>query len=297
MRRFTNKLFFVALVLSLFMHLGAGLVVYLKRVQSTLNDKSVEITVIENRSKEENRAKQIVEQSEKRINDELDSKAKYLSRYNQRIAEETKAANPGKFQNDAKMGEVPKKSSAKSAKKPSMSTSPDGDIVLPKLSDLTPKFKWDKMPSVENPGPLSQSDDFLKNLKSGPQTLLTTREFVYYSYYTRIKERLRLFWEPKIKEKINRLFASGRRLASDEEKITRLIIVLDKEGHLIKVQVLGPSGVQDLDDAAVEAFEAAAPFPNPPRGIIEPDGTIKIRWDFILEAEMSYKPQESVANN
>jgi len=53
---------------------------------------------------------------------------------------------------------------------------------------------------------------------------------------------------------------------------------------LIKVQVIGRSGIQDLDDAAVEAFKAAAPFPNPPKGIVDEDGTIRIRWDFILEA-------------
>ena len=50
------------------------------------------------------------------------------------------------------------------------------------------------------------------------------------------------------------------------------------------VQVLNDSGIRDLDDAAVEAFKEAAPFPNPPEGIVESDGTIKIRWDFILEA-------------
>jgi protein TonB len=40
----------------------------------------------------------------------------------------------------------------------------------------------------------------------------------------------------------------------------------------------------DLDSAAVEAFRQAAPFPNPPKGMVEADGTIKIRWDFVLEA-------------
>jgi len=174
-----------------------------------------------------------------------------------------------------------------------------GDVPLPKLVDLKPQFHWDKVPSgVENPGPISQSDDFLKDLQKGPQTLLSSREFVYYSYYNRIKERLRLYWEPKIKEKVTRIFAQGRHLASDEEKITRLIITLDQSGKLIKVQVLGASGVTDLDDAAVEAFQAAAPFPNPPKGIVEADGTIKIRWDFILEANSNMlTPGRDIATN
>ena len=52
----------------------------------------------------------------------------------------------------------------------------------------------------------------------------------------------------------------------------------------MKVQVLEDSGLRDLDEAAVDAFREAAPFPNPPQGIVEKDGTVKIRWDFVLEA-------------
>jgi TonB family protein len=62
------------------------------------------------------------------------------------------------------------------------------------------------------------------------------------------------------------------------------VIFLDGRGTLVRVKVLSASGMTDLDDAAVEAFKAAAPFPNPPKGIVEADGFIKIRWDFILEA-------------
>jgi TonB family protein len=298
MKRFTKNLFVVALLFSLFLHFGAGIYVYLKHLPEKENKSAVEVTIIDKNADQNAMPKQIVEQSEKRINDEIDPKAKYLSRFDQKVAEETKALQNGKFQNDAKMGpaqkapdnkivkeeKIAKKNSPKTTKNPLL-TSPDGDVVLPKLADLKPEFHWDKVPAgVENPGPQSQTDDFLKGLKTGPQTLLSSREFIYYSYYSRIKERVRLFWEPKIKEKVNRIFASGRHIASDEEKITRLIIVLDSTGKLIKIQVLGASGVQDLDDAATEAFQSAAPFPNPPKGIVESDGTIKIHWDFILEA-------------
>ncbi len=313
MKRFTKNLFVVAIIFSLFLHFGVGLYVYLKHLPPKEN-KSVEVTIVEKTADElaALSPKQIVEQSEKRINDEIDKKAKYLSRYDQKVAEETKAAQNGKFQNDAKMGlaqktpenkkmqeeKIVKKNSPKTTKKP-LEASPDGNVVLPKLADLKPEFHWDKAPAgVENPGPQSQTDDFLKGLKTGPQTLLSSREFVYYSYYNRIKERLRLFWEPKIKEKVNRIFASGRHIASDEEKITKLIITLDSTGKLVKVQVLGASGVQDLDDAAIEAFQSAAPFPNPPKGIVESDGTIKIRWDFILEAHSGLlSPTGPVATN
>ena len=66
------------------------------------------------------------------------------------------------------------------------------------------------------------------------------------------------------------------------DKTTKTIIVLDSEGTLVRVQVIGASGLEDLDESAIEAFRAAAPFPNPPKGIIDPDGKIRIRWDFVI---------------
>ena len=178
-------------------------------------------------------------------------------------------------------------------------TSDTGEVELPKLASLKPQFQWDKVKvGVSDPGQESQTDDHLKELQNGPQTLLSSREFIYYSYYARIKERLRIFWEPKIKEKVTRLFMAGRHIASNEEKITRLVITLNANGVLVKVQVMGSAGLQDLDDAAVEAFQQAAPFPNPPKGIVDPDGTIKIRWDFILEAGHSiFGNKDDVAEN
>jgi protein TonB len=80
------------------------------------------------------------------------------------------------------------------------------------------------------------------------------------------------------------MFRQGRSIASDQDRITKLLIVLNPSGILMKVQVVSDSGVRDLDDAAIEAFKSAAPFPNPPQGIVDPDGTVKIRWDFILES-------------
>lgn len=81
------------------------------------------------------------------------------------------------------------------------------------------------------------------------------------------------------------MFKEGRNPASTgQDRVTKLMIVLNDKGTLVRVQVLMDSGVQDLDDAAIDAFRAAAPFPNPPKGIIEGDGTVKIRWDFVLES-------------
>lgn len=261
---------------------------------------------------------QIVDQDEKAVNDERDPNAKYLSRHNQKIVQETQAQLHGRYKNSdgntgprervAKVGRPSettgkdtevntKQANAEAAAKevPTKEMLSDNDSPVhsgktPTLRDLTPSFR-PGVPRVDSQdlaqgggdGP-SANDDSLKDVKTGMQTMLSTREFVYFSYYNRIKDKLRQYWEPKIKEKVERIVRQGRTIASTGDKITKIIIVLNEQGILQKVQVLSPSGVSDLDDAAVEAFRAAAPFPNPPKGIIESDGTIKIRWDFVLEA-------------
>ena len=129
----------------------------------------------------------------------------------------------------------------------------------------------------------SASRDYLKDKEKGLQTLLNTREFAFYTYYQRIRNKIQFLWEPAIEQKIRHLFRQGRRIASTQNHITKVMIVLNHQGQLEKVQVLERSSWRDLDSAAVEAFRAAEPFPNPPKGIVEKDGKIRIRWDFILE--------------
>jgi protein TonB len=268
------------------------------------------------KTKEDQIKGQIVDQNEQALNDDIDPKTKYLSRHNQVVIRETRAEVSGKFKNTPDTGgkaqplkqvgqtekiksqptnqiadQPPQKAAEPPAPKtPQLTTYNNGLEVSPSLKDLTPSFKI--VPKAANFAPNvaigggrgpSASDDHIDAPK-GMQTLLSTREFVYYAYYGRIKDRLRQYWEPKIKEKMTKVMRQGRTLASVEDRLTKVIITLDQKGTLIKVQVLDGSGVQDLDDAAVEAFRAAAPFPNPPKGIIDPDGTIKIRWDFVLEA-------------
>lgn len=255
---------------------------------------------------------QIVQQ-EDRVNDETPEDSRFLSKHNQKVLTQTQAALNGKYKNSEessgekksqkvlgkteKTAEAPETKTARAEKSEPVEkdflTSEDGFVSSgkkPSLKDLTPSFR-PSAPHVNaqeiarggGEGP-SATDDHLKDVKTGMQTVLSTREFMYYSYYARIRSKLGQYWQPKIREKMERIMKQGRTIASEGDKITRIIIVLDENGVLQKVQVLGSAGVTDLDDAAVEAFRAAAPFPNPPKGMVEADGTIKIRWDFILEA-------------
>lgn len=60
---------------------------------------------------------------------------------------------------------------------------------------------------------------------------------------------------------------------------------MNDKGNLTKISKLSGSGFSEIDEAAIEAFQKAAPFPNPPQAMIEEDGFVRIRWDFILTAD------------
>ncbi len=226
--------------------------------------------------------KLIVDQD--KVNEEVDPLAQYLSSHNQKVFKETVAQNHGDFQN--------KKVNAKPSQEVLSQQAKPQSVVLPR--DLFGSYKDSLAKTLEKQqqtkgtpqvgADVSRTRDYLPGKEAGLETLLSTKEFVYYTYYNRIRNQLSQYWEPKIKQKILALFKQGRRIASTEDRITKVLITLDSKGVLIKVQVLGASGVQDLDEVAVEAFKAAAPFPNPPKGIIEADGTVKIQWDFVIES-------------
>lgn len=247
-------------------------------------------------------ANQVVEQSETSANEEAPDNARFLSAKNQKVQKQTVAAERGEFKNIKKA--APQK----------MGTKGDG---RPKNADISEESKkqiakdlfkgFDASEAVErqkvaaqeaglgegrgqgeqNTGTAtdaSQSNDYIKDVQVGLETLLNTREFKYYSYYNRIRKQLSQHWEGRVREKLTKLFKEGRApAATNKDRITKLMIVLNDRGTLVRVQVLSDSGIRDLDDAAIEAFRAAAPFPNPPKGIVEGDGTVKIRWDFVLE--------------
>jgi len=286
----------IALILSLVLHffVFGGVAIYSLATQKPAVPQAVTIEILDQKpapSKPEVVAKkdklklenQIVEQDEKALNQEKPEDARFLSANDQKVAKQTQAVNHGQFQNLVNKNTKAGKPVETKKSKPKL------DQLLAAYDPMAAAMKKQEAKTLQEAeaaqkgGDVSQTSDYLKNVDHGIETLLNTREFKYYTYYNRIRKQLSQYWEPKVKEKVNTMFQQGRKIASAQDRTTKLLIVLDAAGTLVNVQVLSDSGVSDLDDAAIESFRAAAPFPNPPKGIIENDGTVKIRWDFVLE--------------
>lgn len=254
-------------------------------------------------------AKTIVETDSKTANNKLDEKAKFLSEKSNTVEKETRAKsgqvfkNTNQFKDQVATPPTVAKQQALEKTKPTANQKTDAkqqtkqDIfatdydpysALSKKMDTQKQVAAEKLQqrqlAAQQYSEASTTNDNLQNIENEFMTRLNTKEYKYFGYYNRIKTQLNQWWVPQVQQKFTKMMKQGRTIASEESKITKLVIVLNDVGNLVKVQVLAESGVRDLDEAAIEAFRQAAPFPNPPKGMIESDGTVKIRWDCVVES-------------
>lgn len=159
--------------------------------------------------------------------------------------------------------------------------------VLPLASDASGERALDRTAddfAAMGGGGEGVPQDYVRGVRESERTLLSTREFVYFGYFQRIRASLDRAWARQLRDRLERLYRGGRQLASDTEHQTRVLVYLDGQGRIARVQVLEDSGSRELDEAAVAAFNEAGPFPNPPAGLLERSELIPIRWDFVLRS-------------
>jgi protein TonB len=128
---------------------------------------------------------------------------------------------------------------------------------------------------------LGSTSDHLDNIPLGDFTKLNTQEYEYYGFYNRIRQKLEQFWGFNIQDKAQKIFKQGRSIASDNNLVTGLTIKLNGKGEIVDIVVKSASGVKELDDAAIESFNQAGPFPNPPKGMLK-NGKASIEWGFVV---------------
>lgn len=276
---FKNR-FILFIFLSLSLHLLGVFSLNYASWFSTQKNQDQEVVTIEY-VEPVKQPKQIVEQKGS-INEEIDPEAQFLSEKNQKVKEQTQAKNKGYFKNGQTGQPQPQQDPTNDNHKSLY----EKNRAKFSNNPFAPKLELQKMAKSarQQQGTPNATDDHLKDIALGMETYLNTREYVYYTYYNRIKSQLRQYWGPNVRKKVEALVRQGRFVASSSSRVTKLVIVLNNKGDLVKIQVMDRSGLRDLDDAAIEAFRAAAPFPNPPKGMVEKDGKIRIKWDFILEA-------------
>ncbi|MBI2027452.1 MAG: cell envelope integrity protein TolA [Deltaproteobacteria bacterium] len=278
------NLFQIALIVSFLLHIILFLIP-LKFVPETA-EKLIKIVRID---PEELPQKQIIDDNGTPDKKETpDQDTRFLSKHNRKVEKETRAQNVGPTINNPSIPQKiqPQEESAKSKIM-------DKESMLLALSKPQAERKIAEKKQNNIDLPLSQrnlshlkpsaTDDYLPDKEIGEETLLNSKQFKFYSFYERIKEKLRTQWGHNLKSVFQNQNFTNASLTKD--LVTKLKIQLRNNGSLKQILVLSSSGYTDVDNAAIAAFESAAPFPNPPSGMIEKDGTIQLRWDFIIQSD------------
>jgi TonB family protein len=126
----------------------------------------------------------------------------------------------------------------------------------------------------------SGTQDALNNVDDGEETALNSKKWRFASFFNRVKRQVAEHWHPE--ESYRQRDPTGM-IYGRKNRYTELRIQLKPDGRLGNVAVYQPSGLDFLDDVAVEAFKEAAPFPNPPRQLIEANGLISFGFGFLFD--------------
>ena len=146
------------------------------------------------------------------------------------------------------------------------------------LASLPSPYTLTNKDGLQRPVPASHSDSQLAGSPSndlvdeaiGEAVALNTKEILYASYINRIKRLVSFYWA----QNLDNLPGSVRARLGKPRYDTHVYVVLDRHGVLESIEVTRPCGEDPLDEAVVQAFRIAGPFPNPPEQLIAKDGRI-----------------------
>jgi TonB family protein len=124
------------------------------------------------------------------------------------------------------------------------------------------------------------SVDHLEEVAAGEETALNAKRWVHASFFNRLKRQVAQNWDPA---SVWRRVDPQGQVHGFKTRVTEVRVSLSPKGELAKIVVTSPSGVSQLDDEALRAFGAAAPFPNPPRELANGDGLITFAFSFYFE--------------
>lgn len=131
------------------------------------------------------------------------------------------------------------------------------------------------------------SPDRLEDVAEGDATALNTRSFKYATFINRVGLAVYREWDP------NRAYLArdpNGTMFPQRDRTTGIQLVLTPDGALRLVKVFAQSGLGFLDDEIVRAVHAAAPFPNPPGGLVE-NGEIRLTFYYTLESRHASRVQ------
>ncbi|HGG57137.1 MAG TPA: energy transducer TonB [Nannocystis exedens] len=130
-------------------------------------------------------------------------------------------------------------------------------------------------------------DDLHTVEEEGSESLLNARRFKYSSFFNRLRDAIAEHWHPEI---LHAARDPQGRIYGDKTRITRLQVSLHADGSLRAIRLEKSSDIDYLDEEAIRAVRSAAPFANPPSGLVDPE-TNRIDFGFAFIFEIGRAPR------
>jgi TonB family protein len=124
----------------------------------------------------------------------------------------------------------------------------------------------------------SAIENYVSSVKPGNQTALNTAAVPFATYLNGMHNRIHPLFAESFLGSLSALPRDNP--LNDPKLITRLEIVVTKDGHIVRMGIVKTSGVTAFDIAALDSVQRASPFGPAPSAIISPDGRVYLHWEF-----------------
>lgn len=114
----------------------------------------------------------------------------------------------------------------------------------------------------------------------GDGTFLNTREWKYAGFFNRVKQSIGMHWDPS--RELRHRDPTGN-VYGTRDRHTVLQVTLDDRGRILDIYVQKSCGLDFLDLEAVQSFERAQPFPNPPPALLTSDAKVSFQFGFFVD--------------
>ncbi|MDB5038662.1 MAG: TonB family protein [Bacteriovoracaceae bacterium] len=119
------------------------------------------------------------------------------------------------------------------------------------------------------------STGFAEKLRKGAELKISAMESDYGQYVTRMKRKISQQWSPQR--------TLNARMYNFNEIRVDVAVVLDDRGEIVDLRVIQGSFFPEYDAETRRAIRDAAPFPNPPKSLIQADDhLIYMPWSFTV---------------
>jgi TonB family protein len=111
------------------------------------------------------------------------------------------------------------------------------------------------------------------------ETSLNTHAFKHATYFNRLKDAVSAVWSG---EGLRRVDPTGK-IYGVQDRITAVLVTIDRSGTVVDLQLKDSSGVEAADDDALQAIRRSQPYPQPPPQLFARDDRYSFTFTFTIE--------------